>query len=124
MAPTSTGDAIASYDTSLQWALPYMECPEDLLPIPSGIREVMAIAVTDGYFKLQRGTSAFTLVDLASGTQLTGAYHVPGLSSDHCSYQSELSGILGTVILIDIACGFFQITRGHVTIGCNNLEGG
>jgi hypothetical protein len=63
-------------------------------------------------------------VDLASGTQLTGANHVPGLSSDHYSYQSELTGILGTVIFIDIVGGFFQIMKGHVTIGCNNLEAG
>ena len=122
--PTSIDDAIASYDTSLQWALPYIECPDALLPIASGIRDGTAIAVTDGSFKLQRGTSAFTLVDLASGTQLTGANHVPGICTDHCSYRSELTGILGTVILIDIVCGFFGITSGHVTIGCDNLEAG
>jgi hypothetical protein len=80
--------------------------------------------VTDGSFKLHRGTLAFALLDLASGTQLTGANHVPGLSSDHCSYQSELTGILGTVIFIDIVCGFFQITKEHITIGCDNLEAG
>jgi hypothetical protein len=108
----------------LQWALPYIECPDDLLPIASGIRAGTTIAVTDGSFKLHRGTSAFTLVDLASGTQLTGANHVPGLPNDHCSYRSELTGILGTVILIDIVCTFFRITSGHVTIGCDNLEAG
>jgi hypothetical protein len=63
-------------------------------------------------------------VDLASKTQLTGANHVPSLSSNHCSYQSKLNGILGTVILIDTVRGFFQITKGHVTIGCDNLEVG
>jgi hypothetical protein len=75
--------------------------------------------VTDGSFKLHRGTSAFTLVDLASGTQLTGANHVPGLGSNHCSYQSKLTGILGTVILIDTVCGFFQITKGHVRLAAS-----
>jgi hypothetical protein len=122
--PTSIDDASAAYDSSLQWALPYIECPENLLPIASGIRKGTTIAVTNRSFKLHRGTSAFTLVYLASGTQLTGANHVPWLCSDHCSYQSELTGILGTVILIGIICGFFQITKGHVTIGCNNLEAG
>jgi hypothetical protein len=112
MAPTSIINA--SYDTSLQWALTYIECLEDLLPIASSIHEAMAIAVTGGSFKLQRGTLAFTLMDLASGTQLTG------VRRDHCLYQSKLTGILGTIILINIACGFFQITSGHVTIECNN----
>jgi hypothetical protein len=75
-------------------------------------------------FKLQHGTSAFTLFDLASGIQLTGANHIPGLKIDQRAYRSELTGILGTVILIDIVCQFFQIKSGQVTIECGNLEAG
>jgi hypothetical protein len=106
----------------MQWALNYIERPNDLLPIADSIREGTPAAVTDGSFKLQCGTSAFTLLDLASGIQLTGANHVPGLKTNQCAYRSELTGILGTVILIDIVCQFFWITSGQVTIGCNNLE--
>jgi hypothetical protein len=123
--PSSIDDTIASYDPSLQWALNYtIERPDDLTPIVASIRDGTAAAVTDGSFKLQRGTAAFTLVDLASGVQFTGANHVPGLPTDQCAYRSELTGILGTVILIDIVCQFFQITSGQVTIGCDNLEAG
>jgi hypothetical protein len=47
--------------------------------------------------------SVFTLVDLTLlGVQLTGPNHVPGLETDHGSYPSELTDILGIVILIDI----------------------
>jgi hypothetical protein len=83
----------------------------------------MAIAVTaDGSFKLQRGTLAFTCIGLASGTQYTSANHVPGLISDHHLYHSELTGILGMVLLIKIVCQFFQSTSQQVTFGCDNLE--
>jgi hypothetical protein len=53
--------------------------------------------VTDGSFNLQGGMSEFTSAGLASGVQLTGTNHIPGLKTDHCSYRSELTGILGTV---------------------------
>jgi hypothetical protein len=117
-------DFIAAYDPSLQWALNYVEMPDNLTSIADSIRDGTAAAVTDGLFKLQRGTSAFTLLDLASGIQLTRANHVPGLKTEQCAYRSKLTGILGTVILIDIVCLFSQITSEQVTIGCDNLEAG
>jgi hypothetical protein len=98
--------SILQHVTAMGFTL-YIKCPKDLLPIASGISKGMAIAVTGRSFKVQRGISAFTLVDLALSTQLTGANHIPGLSSNHFLYRSELSGILGTVILNDIVCGFF-----------------
>ena len=122
--PTSIDDANASYKLSLQWALAYIEQPDDLTSIVASILEGTAAAVTDGSFNLQGGTAAFTLVNLTSGVQLTGANHVPGLPTDQCAYRSELTGILGTVILINIVCKFFRITSRQVTIRCNNLEAG
>jgi hypothetical protein len=80
-------DAIASYKPSLQWALTYIERRDDLIPIADSIREGTAAAVTDGSFKLQHGTSAFTQLNLDSGIQLTGANHVPGLKTNQCAYQ-------------------------------------
>jgi hypothetical protein len=82
----------------------------------------MAIALTDGSFKLQRGALALTCIDLALGTQFTSANHVPGLKSDHLSYHSELTGILVMVLLIKIVCLFFQNTSKQVTFGCDSLE--
>jgi hypothetical protein len=81
--------------------------PDNLTPIADSIWDGTAAAVMDGSFKLRRGTSAFTLLNLASGIQLAGANRVPGLKTDQCAYSSELTGILGTIILIDILCQFF-----------------
>jgi hypothetical protein len=64
---TSLDDVTAAYDPSLQWALNYVQMPDNLTPIADSIRDGTAAAVTDGSFKLQRGTSAFILLDLASG---------------------------------------------------------
>jgi hypothetical protein len=77
VTPTLFDDVIASYEHSLQWALlNYIKRPDNLTPIANSIHEGTASAVTDGSFKLQCGTSAFTLLDLASGIQLMGANHV------------------------------------------------
>jgi hypothetical protein len=122
--PVSINDAIAAYNSSLQRALTDMERRDDLMPIATSIRDGTTAAVTDRSFELQQGRSAFTLVDLTSGVQLTGANHTPGLKTDHCSYRSELTGIFGTVILFDCICQFSPITDGQVIIGCDNLEAG
>jgi hypothetical protein len=76
--PISIKDVFAGYhEPSLQWALSYIERPDNLAPIATSIREGTAAAVTDESFKLQQGIHAFTLVDLASGVQLTGANPCP-----------------------------------------------
>ena len=47
---------------------------------------------------------------------------VPGHSSTHSPYWSELAGIYGMVMMIETLCKFHGISEGSVEIGCNGLS--
>ena len=47
---------------------------------------------------------------------------VPGHSSTHSAYKSELAGIYGMVTMIETLCKFHGISEGSVEIGCDGLS--
>jgi hypothetical protein len=67
----------------------------------------MAIAVCNGSFKEGRGSLAWVLEGDSNQHRLVGGNIVPGNTSDHSAYRSELAGILGVVMLVSELVTFY-----------------
>jgi hypothetical protein len=92
--------------------------------LADGLRTGRTIAAADGSFKDRRGTSGFALVHEPSGQRINGANQVPGEATDQAAYRSELAGIYGTLILVQMLCRIHSIEAGHLIVACNNLAAG
>jgi ribonuclease HI len=92
--------------------------------IVEGLRTGCTIAAADGSFKDQRGTSGYALVHASTGQRINGANQVPGEETDQASYQSELTGIYGTLPITQMLCKIHGIDDGHLVVACDNLLAG
>jgi hypothetical protein len=82
------------------------------------------IAAADGSFKDQRGTLGYALVHAPTGQRINGANQVPGEETDQASYQNELTGIYGTLLITQRLCKIHGIDDGHLVVACGNLSAG
>lgn len=122
--PINLQEAIARLDPNLQWAVQDM-C---LGPSPNNIQGenvVMAImihkgrGVADGSYKTHHGTASFGLYGMDITRAITGYNVTPGQPSDQCPYRSEVGGLLGLLVVLELLCDLFQLTEGTFTIGCD-----
>ena len=78
-----------------------------------------AVAVSDGSFKDNGGTTSW-IIENASGSQrIIGHVNVPGTVLDQSAYRSEIAGIYGSVVTIEIIKEILKLDRGSVIIGCD-----
>ena len=101
------------------WALMDIMCTESIDEIISDIIKGTAVAVSDSSFKDERGTDAW-IIENASGTQrLLGKVLVPGYASDHSAYRSEIAGLYGIVLMVEIIKKVWRLTKGSILVGCD-----
>ena len=113
---------VANLAPTIQWAIRNFRAQDDGRPLAAAIAAQQGYAVSDGSWKEGRGTSAFLLGDLRSpGTILGEGVNCtpPGDPKAH-SQRSELSGLLGTVLLIETVCKLHGITSGRVEVACDS----
>ena len=72
-----------------------------------------AIAVTDGSYYRNVGTAAWTI----QGKSATGCWHGPVTTPG----TAELSGILATIVVVDLIVEHYGLQFGSITVGCDNL---
>jgi hypothetical protein len=75
------------------------------------------IMVSDGSFKNNRSSAAFTTVP---GKAIRGVLTIPGNESEQSSYRSELGGILASIVYANQICAKYNITEGQCTMICDN----
>ena len=76
--------------------------------------------MSDGSLKELFGTSAFTFLINDTKNGYTGQNRVPGHDNNQSSYRSELSGILGNIILINAICRHHGLSGDlTVQVGCD-----
>lgn len=80
------------------------------------------VAVTDGSFKTSHGTAAWKIVNPARPENaITSSCITPGHTEQIDAYQSELTGLYGTIATITLLAQYFQIPHGTVVLACDNL---
>jgi hypothetical protein len=86
-----------------KWAIQEYALPSDLSPILASLRAGSARAISDGSFKDKFGTSAFTILN-AHDCCILGLNIVPGHPDDQGAYRSELAGLFGIVLVVNLLC--------------------
>jgi hypothetical protein len=72
----------------------------------------------DGSYKDGHGTAAFRIQnDL--GDQITGCNITPGLQEHHLAYRSELGGIVGILVLLDLLQQHYDLPIHQCVITCD-----
>jgi len=104
-----------------QWALQKITTPDIGKGIAQAIQQQTAIAVSDGSFKDQMGSAAWTITIPQADTWIKGYTTIPGIGSDQCAYHSELGGIFSTVTMVNALCSYYSISRGAIQFGCDGL---
>jgi hypothetical protein len=87
------------------------------------IADGTAIAVSDGSFKDGHRTASFIITTFERSFSIQGDVISPGDSSIQEAYQSELAGLLGTVLLIEAIISYFDLSNSACTIiiACDGL---
>jgi hypothetical protein len=78
----------------------------------------MAYSGTDGSYKDGHGTAAFRIQN-DQGDKITGCNITPGLQEHQSAYRSELGGILGILVLLDLLQQHYALTIHQFIITCN-----
>jgi hypothetical protein len=101
-----------------QWALDEIWHTYNGSHVAGAIRQGTALAISNGYYKQDRGTSAFLLQGpLKTEHRILGVNRTPGNPSDQSPYRAELSGISGILSLLSLLCQIHDIKQGSIRIG-------
>jgi hypothetical protein len=118
-APATLEEAIAQLPPSSQWAVRRFDSTDNGLHVARAIQAGTAIALSDGSFKDQLGTSALIIEAEDSTHNIIAVNVVPGNPADQGSYRSELAGLYGQIVLVNVICSLHQITTGSIECGCD-----
>ena len=82
------------------------------------IQNCNALAISDGSFKFNRGTSAGVVEEEGDPSSRMIVFNkVPGLPKVQSPYRSELAGVCGIITLIETIIQNFAINKGRIKIG-------
>ena len=105
-----------------QWAVQNIHTTLKINEIIRDIGQGTAVAISDGSFKDEAGTAAW-IIENESGTQrMMGYVMVPGFASDQSAYRSEIAGIYGSVLVVEMIKEVWGITQGGILIGCDGKD--
>ena len=101
-----------------KWAVEQVHLCHEGAEIAEAIKRGEVIAVSDGSFKLQRGTSAAVIeVKNRPGSKIIILNKVPGLPRDQSPFRSELAGVCGVIMVLETLIKHFNIRKGSIKIG-------
>ena len=100
------------------WALELVHSQDQGMAIRNSIIAGTCIAISDGFFKNNRGTSAGIIEDEGvPETRMIILNRVPGIPNDHSPYRAELTGVCGTITMIEQYVEYYKIRSGKAIIG-------
>ena len=108
--------------TDASWAVKHLQCTDDGANIAHAIQSGTLTIVSDSSLKHGLGTSAFILETPDRQHTIRGVNQVPGPISEGNSHRCKMAGIYGALICLKNICTLHNITTGHVTIACDNLD--
>jgi hypothetical protein len=103
----------------MRWAVARFAVSDDGRALAEAIREGKAIAVSDGSYKEGFGTAAYVLEGETSENRIVAVLVVPGILEVQSSFRSELAGLYGVVLMVQLLCEHYGITDGAIEVGCD-----
>jgi hypothetical protein len=115
--PSTLAEAIAALPAGSRWAVSCYDATDNGIGVAQAIRDGTAIAISDGSFKEDFGTSALVIEASDSTDNIIAVNVVPGNLDNQGSYRSELAGIFGQITLVNALCNVHGITQGSIECG-------
>jgi hypothetical protein len=120
-------EAVNVLPESEKWAVESCNIPDNVdFVIAQAIQNGIAVAASDGSYDEATGiaTSGYQLcaatMELQFDNSITGANQSPGEAEDQSSYQSELAGILGVLVMVQCLCTLYEIQEGAIEVALDN----
>ena len=102
-----------------QWAVREVTTTIKINEIVEDIANGTAVAVSDGSYKDNGGTAAWIIESKDGAQRMQGVVNVPGMVLDQSSYRSELAGIYGSVMVVEVIKEVIGLKKGGILIGCD-----
>jgi len=118
---TSLAEQLERLPEDKQWSMQQVTNDDDGRTLASAIMRGKAVAVSDGSFKEEFGTSAWIIQGADAAGEARGVNVVPGSPTDQSAYRSELAGLHGIVSYVNQLCEYHDITEGSVGVGCDGI---
>ena len=118
--PNDFSDHLQLLPATAHWALQSMVRIGNMLELSEALQSGTAVAVSDGSYKLNLGTSAFIVTTPGCSSHVRGANRVPGPLKEGDSYRCELAGLYGIILTVNALCQAHGISSGKCTIACDN----
>ena len=112
--PTCLKDVLLCLPETSHWAIRHSAVPDNGITIAEAIKAHQAVTVTDASLKDCFGTAALVIEGRDSTNRAIGVNIVPGPIKDGDSYQCELAGLIGAVILVNPICTLHNIQQGSI----------
>ena len=114
----STVNQLHILEETDEWALELILSDDSGVAIRDAIKEGTCLAISDGSFKNNRGTSAGIIEKQGiPESRLIVLNRVPGIAEDHSAYRAELAGVCGTITAITKIVQYYNIKIGKARIG-------
>jgi hypothetical protein len=118
--PLTLAQRIQACPDNIRWAVERFAVEDGGRTIAEAIRQRKAVAVSDGSYKDEFGTAAYVLEGANSENRLVGVLVSPGRPEDQQSSRSELAGLYGVVVMVNLVCKQFDIKDGVIEVGCDS----
>ena len=105
-----------------RWAVENFLSTDNGKYVADAIVNGTCIAVSDGSFKDNSGTAAWSIWGESDAFSLSGSCVVPGQAQDQSAYRSELSGLYAIAVMVEAVCKVFRIQSGSIEIGCDGIS--
>jgi hypothetical protein len=116
---TTLAQQIHNCPEGMRWAVERFAVLDDGETLAAAICQGQAIAVCNGSYKDDFGMAAYVLEGATSVNRLVVVLVVPGTPANQSSYQSELAGLYGVVVMVHLICEQYGITSGAIEVGCD-----
>jgi hypothetical protein len=123
-SPTNLEEAIKGLPPDTKWAVETLALGptttnQQGANVAAAILQGTCKAVTDGSYKDSHGTASFIIQGNNRQHSIKGSNVTHGSPAEQCAYGSELGGILGILVMLEMIQEQFQLDSGKATIGCD-----
>ncbi len=111
---TNLHSILALRSDGFRWAITEFDIEDNGAAIAQALIQGTAIAVSDGSFKNQQGTSAFVIDGKSAVGRLVGVNVIPGDADSQSPHRSELGGVAGILEALHGTCEAHGVTEGRI----------
>ena len=104
------------------WAVMGVVMTREIDEIIEDIRNGTELGVSNGSFKNLFGTASWVIENASGSQRILGNVLIPGFKSDQSAYRSEIGGIYGLVLVVELTKEMWNLDKGAIIIGCDGIN--